>query len=205
MGPVSASGAPASTHAVEAIKWCRKNGVTIAIATAQLDRFAFSPSQQRFLYSIGIREKDMIFARNHNSQFVNGSLKRPMLLEILKRSNIPAEKTIFFDDQLPNIVVSKEIGITGILIPTPAGLTKKIFDDGIASVSDLELCIFDIDATLTSEIKENFESESKESDKKSSCMMLIVFATIFIVGFLGFLLIKWAVHHRRTKQSLLIT
>ena len=88
-----------------------------------------------------------------------GSIKRPMIQEIIKGAN-EASKVIFFDDQLVNRQMADSMGgvktqsasdnCNGKSCDEGTGLTKKNFDDGMVKVDEKpEICIFDIDNTLT--------------------------------------------------------
>ena len=110
-----------------------------------------------------------------------GSIKRPMLKEILKGVVAP-KKVIFFDDQYANREMADTLGIKtqgasdncdGKSCSEGTGLTQKNFEDGMSSVGGTpEICIFDIDNTLTI----GSDASVEQMDDKG----LLAFLTILI-------------------------
>jgi len=88
------------------------------------------------------------------------SIKEPMIKEILKNTKINKKNVILFDDQKVNRDIAKSIGIIaqsasencdGVSCPDGTGLTCDEFNSGMKQLEgDPEVCIFDIDNTLTS-------------------------------------------------------
>ena len=69
------------------IKFCRNNQILIAIATAQPDTTFFHPTQRSFVRVLGFNENDLQYCPGIDSTYdTNGSLKGPMLQDILKES-----------------------------------------------------------------------------------------------------------------------
>jgi hypothetical protein len=94
-----------------------------------------------------------------NGQPNFGSIKRPMIQDIIKGAADPT-KVIFFDDQSVNRHMADSMNsiktqsasdnCKGKPCDEGTGLTKKNFDDGMKQVGGKpEICIFDIDNTLT--------------------------------------------------------
>ena len=118
--------------------------------------------------------------------FQNGSIKRPMLTEIIK--GVKPSKVIFFDDQLVNIVMADTLGIKtqsasdncgGKSCDEGTGLTKKNFEDGMALVDwKPEICIFDIDNTLTM----GREASIEQVDYKQLLSILTVLILLGIIA-----------------------
>ena len=88
------------------------------------------------------------------------SIKGPMIKDILSRKkNVDKTKVIFFDDQQGNLDVGAKLGIQtqqasqncqGKVCSKGTGLTKIDFKSGMEKVNNKpQICIFDIDNTLT--------------------------------------------------------
>jgi len=118
---------------------------------------ACKPSPNKYKNSPPYNQDDTICSGvSQPSDF--GSIKRPMMEEILKGVT-DKSKVIFFDDQRVNREMAKTLGIqtqsasdncNGKSCGEGTGLTKKNFEDGMALVDGKpEICIFDIDNTLT--------------------------------------------------------
>jgi hypothetical protein len=113
-----------------------------------------------------------------------GSIKRPMLEEIIKGTD--PSKVIFFDDQIVNREMTDTIGIKtqsasdnchGKSCPDGTGLTKKNFEDGMAMVGGTpEICIFDIDNTLT--MGSNASAEQVEDKQLLSILTILILLAI---------------------------
>jgi rRNA maturation protein Nop10 len=95
---------------------------------------------------------------NKADTICTGVSKQKMLKEILNGVT-DLSKVIFFDDQLVNRKIGDTLGIqtqgasencNGKSCPDGTGLTRQNFDDGMTKVGgNPEICIFDIDNTLT--------------------------------------------------------
>jgi len=117
-----------------------------------------------------------------------GSIKRPMLEEIIKGAD--NSKVIFFDDQLVNREMADTLGIKtqsvsdncgGKSCNEGTGLTKKNFDDGMVQVDGKpEICIFDIDNTLTM----GQEASIEQLDYKQLLSILTVLVLLAIIALL---------------------
>ena len=118
--------------------------------------------------------------------FQNGSIKRPMLKEIIKGTD--PSKVIFFDDQRVNRKMADTLGIKtqsasdncgGKSCDEGTGLTKKNFEDGMTRVDwKPEICIFDIDNTLTM----GREASIEQVDYKQLLSILTVLVLLAIIA-----------------------
>ena len=171
------TGEKASSFAAKAIRYCREHGLKVAIATAQPAGTFFHPSQRAFLGSIGIRDTDLQYCRGRDVLFdSNGSIKAPMLAELLRRSDTRPEDSLFFDDMPGNLSTAAEMGFRVARANTTGiGLTKKEFESAVTkSDGHPQLVIFDLDHTLTSPIDEfyvgPFDGEGAETNETSAPM-----------------------------------
>ncbi len=149
---ISATGHKEADFARQAIRYCRRASIPIAIATAQPCSTFFSAVQRSFLYGIGVRRNDMQYCAGRDATFdANGSLKRPMLQEILSRSGANPDRVLFFDDQTGNLLTGQQLGIKGQLCNSDTrGLTSPEFASGLQKIEGKpDLVIFDLDYTLT--------------------------------------------------------
>jgi hypothetical protein len=119
-----------------------------------------------------------------------GSIKRPMIQEIIKGAN-DASKVIFFDDQLVNRQMADSMhsiktqsasdNCDGKSCDEGTGLTKKNFEDGMAKVDgNPEICIFDIDNTLT--MGRNISIEQVEYKQLLSILIILIILAIIALA-----------------------
>ena len=91
----------------------------------------------------------------------NGSIKGPMIKKILATfPEVDKNRVIFFDDLNANLQAAKNLGIQtqlassncdGYTCNNASGLTREEFEKGMKKVNhNPQICIFDIDHTLTS-------------------------------------------------------
>lgn len=91
----------------------------------------------------------------------NGSIKGPMIQKILSKfPEVDKDKVIFFDDLNANLQATENLGIktqlassncNGYTCNKATGLTHEEFKKGMSKVDhNPQICIFDIDHTLTS-------------------------------------------------------
>ena len=81
----------------------------------------------------------------------NGSVKGPMLLEILRATSVGPSDALFFDDQEGNIRTGNQLGLNAQKCnKAHKGLTEGEFLSGLSQMDGSpHLVIFDIDFTLT--------------------------------------------------------
>ncbi len=159
---ISATGHVESQYGRDALRYCRKNGIKIAIATAQPSSTFFNASQRAFLYGLGIRKTDVQLCIGKDAVYdANGSLKGPMLQEILKIQSVDPSSVLFIDDQPGNLVTGQMLGMKVQLCNKEnVGLTETEFFEGLSKVDGKPaLIIFDLDYSLT---RPNMEMEEGE-------------------------------------------
>ena len=118
-------------------------------------------------------------------KFKQGSMKENMLKSIISTVK-NKDKVIFFDDQQPNLDLGNRLGIKtqiasdncdGKVCSCGRGLTKKDFKAGMEKVGNSpEVCIFDIDNTLT----RGRNSVEKKEDFTIQFFMALSLGTIII-------------------------
>ena len=130
---------------------------------------------------------------------IRGSLKNDMLRKIISTAK-NKDRVIFFDDQHPNLSLAHSLGIQTQLASSNchgkdcgrgSGLTKQEFEAGLEKVGgNPEICIFDIDNTLTRGIASSSPDDKvliqeppspKDTPKKRSCILVWILTSILIL------------------------
>jgi hypothetical protein len=121
-----------------------------------------------------------------------GSIKGPMIQLVL--SNFPLvekDRIIFFDDLNINLKAAESLGIETQLASTnckggtcneASGLTKEEFREGMKKVNNQpQICIFDIDHTLTSGSKYNPDLDFNWLHFVSGIVLFLSICSLFLL------------------------
>lgn len=184
----AATGDNAADASRAIIRYCRTHGIAITIATAQPCSTFFSEQQRLFLKDLGILDLDPQYCPGQDSEpDANGSVKGPMLQQILKELKVQPDRVVFFDDQPGNLVTAEELGINGKLVNKEGvGMTEDDFQEAITLHSP-EACIFDLDYTLTKPtLKEGYLSLCREKGRSLYFLIVVAAAVIILKVMLHF-------------------
>ena len=154
--PHCAAGVPASRSAIRAIRYFKRRGVPVFIATAQTFRYATSYRQTRFLRRMGLADEARfnLYCCGDDYPMLG---KKDILMDILLTCRVHPSDVCFLDDRPENIADGRSLGIKSFLIPSrtvgfkryPRGVTPSVFER--VKRHRPRLIIFDIDGTLTDE------------------------------------------------------
>ncbi len=122
----------------------------------------------------------------------NGSIKGPMIQKILSTfPEVDKNKVIFFDDLNANLQAGKNLGIqtqlassncNGYTCNKASGLTKEEFKSGMKKVdNNPQICIFDIDNTLTSGSKYNPDLDFNWLQFVSGIVLFLSICSLFLL------------------------
>ena len=121
-----------------------------------------------------------------------GTYKEAMLTKIISGAT-NKNRVIFYDDQQPNLNMATSLGVQtqlassnckGFNCDDATGLTKEEFEKGLAKVGNKpEMCIFDIDNTLTreAEISEENWTRPKSPWPWILTAIMVILAIILII------------------------